>query len=84
MQLLRIEHFFPNAFAAGVHSKVFPNAPAGLFFVNDSLNNVSVPTSALFSRVTRSLSFRPMKRVTLSITRCPARALRTLILQSFA
>jgi hypothetical protein len=33
--------------------------------------------TALFSLFTFSLSFCTMKRVTLSITRCPARALRT-------
>jgi hypothetical protein len=39
----RIEQFFPNAFYAGVHSKVFPNAPPGLFFIGDSYNGVTVP-----------------------------------------
>ncbi len=30
----RVQQFFPGAAVAGVHSKVFPNAPAGLFFMS--------------------------------------------------
>jgi hypothetical protein len=39
----RIEQFRPDAYAAGVHSTVIPSAPAGLFFVGDSYNGISVP-----------------------------------------
>jgi hypothetical protein len=39
----RIQQFRPDAYAAGVHSTVIPSAPAGLFFVGDSYNNISVP-----------------------------------------
>jgi hypothetical protein len=39
----RIEQFRPDAYAAGVRSTVIPSAPAGLFFVGDKYNNVSVP-----------------------------------------
>lgn len=39
----RIQQFFPDAYAAGVHSSIIPSAPAGLFFVGDSYNGVSVP-----------------------------------------
>lgn len=39
----RIQQFRPDAFAAGVHSSVIPSAPAGLFFVGDSYNGISVP-----------------------------------------
>ncbi len=41
----RIEQFFPDAYSAGVHSSVIPTAPAGLFFVGDSYNGVSVPAT---------------------------------------
>lgn len=39
----RIEQFRPDAYAAGVHSSVIPSAPAGLFFIGDKYNGVSVP-----------------------------------------
>jgi hypothetical protein len=39
----RIEQFRPDAYAAGVHSTIIPGAPAGLFFVGDNYNGVSVP-----------------------------------------
>lgn len=39
----RIEQFFPNANLAGVTSKRFPNAPAGLFFIGDCYQGVCVP-----------------------------------------
>jgi hypothetical protein len=39
----RIEQFRPDAWAAGAHSQVVPSAPAGLFFVGDSYNGLSVP-----------------------------------------
>ncbi len=39
----RIEQFFPDAQAAGVHSSIVPSAPAGLMFVGDKYNGVSVP-----------------------------------------
>jgi hypothetical protein len=39
----RIEQFRPDAWAAGVHSSVIPSAPAGLFFIGDKYNNISVP-----------------------------------------
>jgi Carboxypeptidase regulatory-like domain len=39
----RIEQFRPDAYAAGVKSTVIPSAPAGLFFVGDSYNSISVP-----------------------------------------
>ncbi|HZQ52854.1 MAG TPA: TonB-dependent receptor [Bryobacteraceae bacterium] len=41
----RTEQFRPDAYAAGVHSKIIPSAPAGLFFVSDSYNGVSMPSS---------------------------------------
>lgn len=41
----RIEEFFPNAYAAGAHSSVIPTAPAGLMFIGDSFNGVTVPAS---------------------------------------
>lgn len=39
----RIEQFRPDAWAAGVHSQVIPSAPAGLFFIGDKYNGVTVP-----------------------------------------
>jgi hypothetical protein len=39
----RIEQFRPDAYAAGVRSTVIPSAPAGLFFIGDSYNNITVP-----------------------------------------
>ena len=39
----RIEQFRPDAYAAGVRSTVIPSAPAGLFFVGDKYNGISVP-----------------------------------------
>jgi hypothetical protein len=39
----RIEQFRPDALAAGVHSAIVPSAPAGLFFVGDKYNGISVP-----------------------------------------
>jgi len=39
----RIEQFRPDAWAAGVQSQVIPSAPAGLFFIGDKYNGVSVP-----------------------------------------
>jgi Carboxypeptidase regulatory-like domain len=39
----RIEQFRPDAWAAGVHSAIVPTAPAGLFFVGDKFNGISVP-----------------------------------------
>jgi hypothetical protein len=39
----RIEQFRPDAYTAGVHSAVIPSAPAGLFFIGDSYNNIAVP-----------------------------------------
>jgi hypothetical protein len=39
----RIEQFRPDAYAAGAKSTVIPSAPAGLFFVGDSFNSISVP-----------------------------------------
>ncbi|MGH9562989.1 MAG: TonB-dependent receptor domain-containing protein, partial [Terracidiphilus sp.] len=39
----RIQQFRPDAQAAGVHSSVIPSAPAGLFFIGDSYNGISVP-----------------------------------------
>lgn len=39
----RIEQFRPDAYAAGIKSTVIPSAPAGLFFVGDSYNNIAVP-----------------------------------------
>jgi hypothetical protein len=39
----RIQQFRPDAQAAGVHSSIVPSAPAGLFFVGDSYNSISVP-----------------------------------------
>lgn len=39
----RIEQFRPDAWAAGAHSQIVPTAPAGLFFIGDSFNGISVP-----------------------------------------
>jgi hypothetical protein len=39
----RTEQFRPDAYAAGVRSKVIPTAPPGLFFVGDSYNGVEMP-----------------------------------------
>ncbi|HWA96204.1 MAG TPA: carboxypeptidase regulatory-like domain-containing protein [Terracidiphilus sp.] len=39
----RIQQFRPDAYNAGVQSSVIPSAPAGLFFVGDKYNGVSVP-----------------------------------------
>ncbi len=39
----RIEQFRPDAWAAGVHSSIVPTAPAGLFFIGDKYNGISVP-----------------------------------------
>jgi hypothetical protein len=39
----RIEQFRPDAYAAGIHSSVITSAPAGLFFIGDSYNSISVP-----------------------------------------
>ena len=39
----RIEQFWPDAWAAGVHSSIVPSAPAGLFFVGDQYNGKRMP-----------------------------------------
>ena len=39
----RIEQFRPDAWAAGVQSQIIPSAPAGLFFIGDKYNGISVP-----------------------------------------
>jgi len=39
----RIQQFRPDAQAAGVHSAIIPSAPAGLFFIGDKYNGISVP-----------------------------------------
>ena len=39
----RTEQFRPDAYAAGVKSKVIPSSPAGLFFVGDSYNGIGFP-----------------------------------------
>ncbi len=39
----RIEQFWPDAYAAGVHSSIVPSAPAGLFFVGDKYNGKTLP-----------------------------------------
>jgi len=39
----RIEQFRPDAWAAGVQSSIIPSAPAGLFFIGDKYNGISVP-----------------------------------------
>jgi hypothetical protein len=41
----RIQQFRPDAFAAGVQSSVIPTAPAGLFFVGDKYNGITVPST---------------------------------------
>ena len=41
----RIQQFWPDAYAAGVHSSVIPSAPAGLFFIGDHYNGGSVPAT---------------------------------------
>jgi hypothetical protein len=39
----RIQQFRPDAQAAGIHSSIIPSAPAGLFFIGDKYNGISVP-----------------------------------------
>ncbi|HEV2279814.1 MAG TPA: TonB-dependent receptor [Acidobacteriaceae bacterium] len=39
----RIEQFWPDAWAAGVHSSIVPSAPPGLFFVGDKYNGKTLP-----------------------------------------
>jgi hypothetical protein len=39
----RIEQFRPDMYAAGVRSKIIPTAPAGVVFVGDSYNGVTMP-----------------------------------------
>jgi Carboxypeptidase regulatory-like domain len=39
----RTEQFRPDAYAAGVVSKVIPSAPPGVFFVGDSYNGIGFP-----------------------------------------
>jgi hypothetical protein len=39
----RIQQFRPDAQVAGVQSSVIPSAPAGLFFIGDKYNGISVP-----------------------------------------
>jgi hypothetical protein len=39
----RTEQFRPDAYAAGVQSKIVPSAPPGLFFVGDSYNGIGFP-----------------------------------------
>ena len=41
----RIQQFRPDAYKAGVSSSVVPSAPAGLFFVGDKYNGISVPAT---------------------------------------
>ncbi len=41
----RIQQFRPDAYKAGVQSSVIPSAPAGLFFVGDKYNGISVPAT---------------------------------------
>lgn len=41
----RIQQFRPDAYTAGVSSTVVPSAPAGLFFVGDKYNGISVPAT---------------------------------------
>lgn len=39
----RIQQFRPDAWADGVHSSIITSAPAGLFFIGDKYNGISVP-----------------------------------------
>jgi Carboxypeptidase regulatory-like domain/TonB dependent receptor-like, beta-barrel len=39
----RTEQFRPDAYAAGVRSKIIPTAPPGLFFVGDTYNGIGFP-----------------------------------------
>ncbi len=41
----RVQQFRPDAYNAGVHSSVIPSAPAGLFFIGDKYNGISVPAT---------------------------------------
>ena len=41
----RTEQFWPSAYAAGVHSKIIPTAPAGLFFLGDCYNGGCMPAT---------------------------------------
>lgn len=41
----RMEEFSPQAFAAGFHSKIVPNAPPGAIFIGDTFNGFTMPKS---------------------------------------
>jgi len=41
----RTEQFWPNAYAAGVHSKIVPSAPPGMMFVGDSYGGLHFPAT---------------------------------------
>ena len=41
----RIEQFRPDMYYAGVRSKIIPTAPAGLVFIGDSYNGVTMPAT---------------------------------------
>ena len=41
----RTEQFWPNAYYAGVHSKIVPTAPPGMMFVGDSYGGLNFPAT---------------------------------------
>jgi hypothetical protein len=53
----RVEQFRPDAALQGIHSTVFPNAPAGLFFVGDPGVNAHTGTNGSYNLFAPRLGF---------------------------